>query len=118
MKKLIVSIAAMTMLFSAVGCSSGPLSRFRSKSNSCQAPPANPDFGFQSGSQIISSGDQTTTSYMNDSYSQGDPYINGSNNGSATINPPVFDRYSDPSYGSTIVPPDSSGTLPKPNRGN
>ena len=136
MKKLIVLIAAMAMVSVSIGCSSsGLMSHFKKDkcNGGCQAPPVNPSYGYPAGDcesgncggggqyygggQIINSGQQST-SYMNDSYSQGDPYINGSNPGGATINPPVFDSYSGPSYGSTIVPPAASGTLPTPTIGN
>jgi hypothetical protein len=129
MKKTILTIAAIMLLGSIAGCSNGPiLSHFRNGcKNGCQAPPATPSYGYPAGDcatgncagpggQIISSGQ--ATSYMNDSYGVSDPYINGSNYDGATINPPVFDSYSTPGYGSTIVPPASSGTLPTPSIGN
>lgn len=114
MKKMIVLIAAMTLLSVSVGCSgSGLLSQFKSRcSGGCQTPPVNPSFGYPAGDcnssaaegefigggQVIDAGN--STSYMNDSYIQSDPYMSGSNSGGATINPPVFDSYSGPSYGS------------------
>lgn len=132
MKKLIVLIAAIAMLSMSVGCSSsGLLSHFKSRcSGGCQSPPVNPSYGYPTGDcgsgnsegqyigggQVIDSGN--SASYMGDGYIQGDPYINGSNSGDASINPPVFDSYSGTSYGSTIVPPASSGTLPTPSSGN
>ena len=132
MKKMIVLIAAMTLLSLSVGCSgSGLLSQFKSRcSGGCQTPPVNPSFGYPAGDcnssaaegefigggQVIDAGN--STSYMNDGYIQSDPYMSGSNSGGATINPPVFDSYSGPSYGSTIGPPASSGNLPAPPIGN
>ncbi len=145
MKNSIICLAAIAMLCSTVGCANGPVREFVRNAicnDGCQAPPADPSYGFGfdsastgdcatgncSSSQPIVHGGQDfgsvsgsvphSTSYINDSYSQGDPYINGSNYGGATINPPVFDSYSGPSYGSTIVPPGSSGTLPTPIGGN
>ena len=127
MKKLIVLIAAMAMLIGSIGCSgSGLSSHFKKCQGGCQAPPVNPSYGYPAGDcatgncggqygggQIINSGQ---TSYYMDG--QSDPYMNGSNLNGASINPPVFDNYSGPSYGSTIVPPANSGTLPTPSIGN
>lgn len=142
MKKLFILLAAAALVSTTVGCANGPIRNlFRgSTCDTCQPPAAEPSFGFNYGAASTaptgcqsgncsgvasqsapitnpSIGNAVGTSYMNDSYIQSDPYINNSNIGGATINPPVFDGYGGPSYGGTTVPPGSSGILPVPNGG-
>jgi len=140
MKKLLVSLASIAMICSTVGCANGPVRNFLRNAicdRGCEGPQVDPSYGFgfdgvsgdcangncaqpMGGGQLLGNAPSingslpTNTSYMNDSFSQGDPYISGSNYGGATINPPVFDSYSGPTYGSTIVPPANSGSLPVP----
>ena len=123
MKNLILSLAIASILCATVGCAGGGLCnwwRNKHNNNGCQ-PALEPSYGFgyQQPCATGNCGDMTQgTNYMNDSFIQSDPYMSGSNFGGATINPPVFDNYSNPSFGSTIVPPASSGIMPGPSNGN
>jgi len=117
MKNLILSLAIVTLLCSTVGCA-GLCEWWSNKhnNNGCQ-PAMEPGYGFgYQQQQPCATGNcgQTGASYMNDGFIQNDPYTSGSNFGGATINPPVFDNYSNPSYGGTIVPPASNGIMPGP----
>ncbi len=115
MKNVILCIAIGAVLSATIGCANGPIRNFfrGSSCNTCQ-PPAQPNMGFDNS---CANGTCSTSSYMNDSYIQNDPYMNGSKAGGATINPPVFDGYEFPNTGGTIVSPDSSGLLPGPSGG-
>ncbi len=125
MKKTLVFLTATAMLIATTGCANGPIrSLFGGKQcNSCNAPAADPSMGYGYNESAYPTGDcpncvsgqADSPVYMNDGTI--DPYVQGSNYGGATINPPVFDSYSNPSFGGTIVPPGSSGTLPSPGNG-
>ncbi len=129
MKKFLISLAAFAMLSTTVGCANGPVRNFLCDAictQGCEAPPAEPSFGFAADAGCATGncnhGLPTQGEIFNGGFIQGqvqgDPYINGSNFNGATINPPVFDGSSNPSFGSTIVPPASSGTLPFPAGGS
>jgi hypothetical protein len=118
MKKTVLCMLAAVVLLSTTGCANGPVRRFLCGRlcNTCQ-PPVEPTFGFghadsdwaDDQGHCVNCVDGGVTSV------EGDPYVHGSYYNGATINPPVFDSYSSPSYGGTIVPPGSSGILPNPN---
>ena len=125
MKKLILCLSAVAMLSMTAGCANGPIRSFLRNTicnRGCEAPPVAPSYGVGF-DQVPSTGCATGncnsgqihgTSYLNDGQIQGDPYIHGSNYGGATINAPVFDSGSSPGFGSTTVPPVSTGILPGP----
>ena len=121
MKRLIICLAAFAMLSTTVGCANGPIRSLLKKhqcNNGCEAPASDPSYGY--GFDQSANGTISTPVVQNGNIQgqvQGDPYIYGSNYGSATINPPVFDGNSNPSYGSTIAPSNSNGMLPPPNGG-
>ena len=117
MKNTLAFLMASALLIATVGCANGPfrnLCRGKQSCDPCNAPAANPSFGYGYG-ETVNYGSAGTPTYVDGATS--DPYVHGSNYGSATINPPVFDSYSSPSYGGTIVPQGSSGTLPAPGNG-
>ncbi len=117
MKQLILSCAVIALLGTTAGCANGPIGRFffrGSECDVCQPPAAAPSYGPGcAGGACQTQG----ASYLNDSFIQGDPYLNGSNLGGATINPPVFDTFGSPNAGGTIVSPGSSGELSGPANG-
>ena len=126
MKKTLAFLMVAAMLVATTGCANGPIrSLFRGKQcNTCNAPAANPSFGYGYSETAYPVGTDCSNCVSGNAGSpawidsgSSDPYVHGSNYGGATINPPVFDSYSNPSYGGTIVPPGSSGTLPDPGSG-
>ncbi len=126
MKKTVLYLLLAALLFATTGCANGPVRRFLCGKlcTTCQ-PASEPSFGFGSDDSAWSSGDGHCVNCVDGNYGgsaptylgegDSDPYVQGSYYGGASINPPVFDSYSGPGYGSTIVPPGSSGILPNPN---
>ncbi len=113
--KITLAFLMASLLVATAGCANG-LGKFcgRNQCDPCNQPASDPSFGPGYGETVIS-GNAGSPVYMDGATS--DPYVHGSNYGSATINPPVFDSYSNPSYGGAIVPQGSSGTLPSPGGG-
>jgi hypothetical protein len=118
MRKVIFLLLIAILIGTTSGCANGPIRRLfqGNDCNTCNAPASEPGFGFgYSGDDdcvTCSHGGSATPSYVDNGYS--DPYVQGSNYGGASINPPVFDGFGSSPAGSTTGSPQSNGTLPDP----
>lgn len=114
MKSTFAILLASLVLCATAGCRNGPIRNMMGSKqcDPCCAPSADPSFG----------AGYSETAYPVESPTyidgvSGDPYIHGSNYGGATMSTPALNELSTPVYDSTIVPPDSSGSLPSPGPG-
>ncbi len=118
MRKVIFLLLIAVLIGTTSGCANGPFrSMFRGNDcNTCSAPASEPGYGIGYSDSddcvTVSHGGGHSSSWVDGGYS--DPYVQGSNYGGASINPPVFDGFGSSPAGSTIDSPQSNGTLPTP----
>lgn len=120
MKRAALLVLAGLILCTTTGCANGPVRNFLRGvlHGPCKAPAPEPSFGMGFDDTVGTCVDcqkASTPGYLGDGYA--DPYIQGSNFGGASINPPVFDSYSSPTYRDTTVPPASTDIMPSPGPG-